>query len=202
MNNTRLTVAVALQFSIADILSVCIIFVIYYLSRFIIKPCFVGDEMETDLKDRPGHEYFTLTWFIPVKKLNSIVHSVRYIYKDFNLKFEFRREDNLMVADAFTRLSMTKLDWCIYQSDIYIYIFVAVYLTSIFSPIKIYSLIHAIEKMKWLCWFGNDLSYSLTENQWFNLKTVSNNLAFFHHISDLASKSPVICSNREFLIII
>ena len=202
MNNTRLTIAVALQFSIADILSVCIIFVIYYLSRFIIKPCFVGGEMETDLKDRPGHEYFTLTWFIPVKKLNSIVHSVRYIYKDFNLKFEFRREDNLMVADAFTRLSMTKLDWCIYQSDIYIYIFVAVYLTSIFSPIKIYSLIHPIEKMKWLCWFGNDLSYSLTENQWFNLKTVSNNLAFFHHISDLASKSPVICSNRELLIII
>ena len=202
MNNTRLTIAVALQLSIADILSVCIIFVIYYLSRFIIKPCFVGDEIETDLKDRPGHEYFTLTWFIPVRKLNSIVHSVRYIYKDFNLKFEFRREDNLMVADAFTRLSMTKLDWCIYQSDIYIYIFVAVYLTSIFSPIKIYSLIHPIEKMKWLCWFGNDLSYSLTENQWFSLKTVSNNLAFFHHISDLASKSPVICSNREFLIII
>lgn len=202
MNNTRLTIAVALQFSIADILSVCIIFVIYYLSRFIIKPCFVGDEMETDLKDRPGHEYFTLTWFIPVKKLNSIVHSVRYIYKDFNLKFGFRREDNLMVADAFTRLSMTKLDWCIYQSDIYIYIFVAVYLTSIFSPIKIYSLIHPIEKMKWLCWFGNDLSYSLAENQWFNLKTISNNLAFFHHISDLASKLPVICSNRELLIII
>ena len=121
------------------------------------------------------------------------------------MKFEFRRKANLMGADAFTQLSMTKLDWCIYQSYIYIfiyiyiyiyiYIFVAVCLTSIFSPIKIYSLIHPIEKMKWLRWFGNDSSYSLRENQWFNLKTVSNNLAFFHHISDLALKSPVISSN-------